>query len=318
MRINRSFVLLAVAVASLLVAGGAAAVPALDQRQTTLDEDFTVLIGGDGPQIPCQVVRSGMAGLLTAVEMPVGCDTPSTSLVVQILDASDRPGTAVLASHTVSGLTDELDWTSIAIPAQPFIPAETPFSIALSSPGWCGIVSGPFEADPYPRGNGWYQGPPYPPGFWAPAGVDLGFKTYVERMCKVPRILELSRGEAQMLIGTYGCTPGTVRHMHSQTVPQGQIISQEQAEGTMLPPRSRVNFAVSLGPRPCRVPLVRGRKLSVARAAITRRACLVGKVTRVRSRKVKRGRVVSQSPRPGTTLPNLGKVNLTVSRGPAR
>jgi eukaryotic-like serine/threonine-protein kinase len=179
-------------------------------------------------------------------------------------------------------------------------------------------VSGPFEADPYPRGSGWYQGPPYPPGFWAPAGADLGFKTYVERMCKVPRILELSQDEARTLIDTYGCTPGTVRPMHSQTVPQGQVISQEQAEGTMLPPRSRVNFAVSLGPRPCRVPPVRGRKLSVARAAITRRACTVGRVTRVRSQKVKRGRVVSQSPRPGTALPNLGKVNLVVSRGPSR
>jgi hypothetical protein len=318
MKKRKSLVLFLLAVGSLLVAGGAAAVPALDQRQTTLDEDFTVLIGGDGPQIPGQVVRAGMAGLLTRVDLPIGCETPSTSLVVQILDASDRPGTNVLASHTVSGLTDELDWTSIAIPAQPFIPVETPFAIALSSPGWCGIVSGEFEADPYPRGSGWYQGPPYPPGFWAPAGVDLGFKTYVERMCKVPRILELSRDEAQTLIGTYGCTPGTVRPMHSQTVPQGQVISQEQAEGTMLPPRSRVDFAVSLGPRPCRVPPVRGRKLSVARAAITRRACTVGKVTRVRSRKVRRGKVVSQSPRAGTALPNLGKVNLVVSRGPTR
>jgi PASTA domain len=318
MKKKKSLVLLLLAVGSLLVTGGAAAAPALDQRQTTLDEDFTVLIGGDGPQIPGQVVRSGMAGILTAVELPVGCDTPSTSLVVQILDASDCPGTTVIASHTVSGLTDELDWTSIAIPAQPFIPAETQFAIALSSQGWCGIVSGPFEADPYPRGSGWYQGPPYPPGFWAPAGADLGFKTYVERMCKVPRILELSQDEARTLIDTYGCTPGAVRPMHSQTVPQGQVISQEQAEGTMLPPRSRVNFAVSLGPRPCRVPPVRGRKLSVARAAITRRACTVGRVTRVRSQKVKRGRVVSQSPRPGTALPNLGKVNLVVSRGPSR
>jgi hypothetical protein len=118
MKKKKSLVLLLLAVGSLLVTGGAAAAPALDQRQTTLDEDFTVLIGGDGPQIPGQVVRSGMAGILTAVELPVGCDTPSTSLVVQILDASDRPGTTVIASHTVSGLTDELDWTSIAIPAQ--------------------------------------------------------------------------------------------------------------------------------------------------------------------------------------------------------
>ena len=72
---RKPLVLLLLAVASLLVAGGAAATPLLDQRQTNLDEDFVVLIGGDGPQIPGQVVRSGMAGLLTAVELPVACET---------------------------------------------------------------------------------------------------------------------------------------------------------------------------------------------------------------------------------------------------
>jgi hypothetical protein len=318
MRNKKSVALLALVVASMLFAGRAAAAPELDQRQTTLDEDYAVIIGGDGPQIPAQVVRAGIAGLLTHVDLPVGCESPSTNLVVQILDSGESPGTSVLASQTVSGLSDELVWTSIAIPAQPFVPAETPFAIALSSPGSCAIFSGPLQADVYTRGSGWYQGPPYPPGIWAPGGVDLGFKTYVERMCKVPGILELSQEEAQALIGAHGCVVGTVKRMYSTTVLAGRTMSQEQAEGTMLPPRSPVNFAVSLGPQPCRVPLVRGRKLSAAKSAITKAACRVGKVRRVRSRKVKRGRVISQSPKAGKSLPNLGKVNLVVSRGPAR
>ena len=316
MRNNKPVALLALVAAGLLFAGQAVAAPMVDQRQRVLDETQAVVVGGEGPQVAAQVVRSGVAGLLTQVDLPLACETPSTSLVVRILDSGGAsPGTNVLATQTVTGISDELEWKQVSLPAPPFIPDETPFAIALSSPGFCVVFGGPFQADLYPRGDGWYHGPP---AVWTPAGLDLGFMTFVERMCKVPRILELSQDEARTLIGTYGCTPGTVRPMHSQTVPQGQIISQEQAEGTMLPPQSRVNFAVSLGPRPCRVPPVRGRKLSVARAAITRRACRVGKVTRVRSRKVKRGRVVSQSPRPGTTLPNLGKVNLVVSRGPAR
>ncbi len=65
----------------------------------------------------------------------------------------------------------------------------------------------------------------------------------------------------------------------------------------------------------CRVPSVRGKKLRAAKSAITKAHCRVGKVTRKQSRKVKRGRVISQSPRAGKTLPNLGKVNLVVSRG---
>ena len=66
---------------------------------------------------------------------------------------------------------------------------------------------------------------------------------------------------------------------------------------------------------PCKVPNVRGRKLSAARSAITKARCRVGKVSRKASKKVRRGRVISQSPKARTSLPNLGKVNLVVSRG---
>jgi hypothetical protein len=319
MRNKKSLAVLALAVGSLLLAGGAVAAPELDQQQTLLDETVGVVVGGSGPQIPAQVVRGGIAGLVTQVDLPVLCETPSTPLVVRILDSGGSPvGTNVLATQTVTGISEELEWKSVALPAQPFVPAETPFAIALSSPGLCLVFGGPFHANPYPRGDGWYQGPPNPPGVWAPGGLDLGFKTYVERMCKVPSILEVSQEEAQGLIEAHGCATGTVRRMYSSTVGQGQVISQEQAEATMLPPRSAVNFAVSLGLRPCSVPPVRGKKLSAARSAITRAACRVGKVRRVRSRKVKRGRVISQSPKAGKSLPNLDKVNLVVSRGPAR
>jgi hypothetical protein len=317
MRNKKSIALLVLAFASLALAGGAVAAPELDQQQTLLDEEIAVVVGGEGPQVPAQVVRSGIPGLLTQVELPIACETPTTALVVRILDASVSPGANVLATQTVTGVSDQLEWKAVTLPTQPFMPAETSFAIALSSPGLCLIFGGPFQANPYLRGDGWYQGPPNPPGVWAPGGLDLGFKTYVERMCKVPRIVGLLLDEAAALIDTYGCTSGTVRRMYS-TAPEGQTISQEQAEGTMLPARSPVNFAVSLGRQPCKVPPVRGKKLAAARSAITRAACKVGKVKRVRSKKVKRGRVISQSPRPGKSLPNLGKVNLVVSRGPAR
>lgn len=319
MKSKKSLALLALFAVGLLFAGQAAAAPVVDQRQNVLDETRAVVVGGEGPQIPAQVVRSGMAGLLTQVDLPVACETPSTALVVRILDSGGAsPGTTVLATQTVTGISDELEWKPVALPTQPFIPAETPFAITLSSPGFCVVFGGPDGANLYPRGDGWYQGPPNPPGIWAPGGLDLGFMTFVERMCKVPGLLGLAQEEAQALIEAYGCTAGTVRRMYSRTVPQGQTISQEQAEGTILPPQSAVNFAVSIGLPPCRVPPVRGRKLSAARSAITKADCRVGKVKRVRSRKVKRGRVISQSPKAGKSLPNLGKVNLVVSRGPAR
>lgn len=80
------------------------------------------------------------------------------------------------------------------------------------------------------------------------------------------------------------------------------------------------DFAVAryLNPAPvtCRVPNVRGKKLALARSAITKAHCSVGEVRRRASKKIRRGRVISQRPSAGTRLRNLGKVNLVVSRGP--
>ena len=80
-----------------------------------------------------------------------------------------------------------------------------------------------------------------------------------------------------------------------------------------------IRFLNRAPPSPrCRVPNVRGKTLVVARRSIKRARCAVGKVTRKPSRKVKRGRVISQSPRAGRLLPRNGKVKLVVSRGRAR
>jgi peptide/nickel transport system substrate-binding protein len=64
----------------------------------------------------------------------------------------------------------------------------------------------------------------------------------------------------------------------------------------------------------CVVPRVVGQRLAAARARIRRAHCTVGRVRSARSSR-RRGRVVSQRPRPGTRLPRGGRVNLVVSRG---
>ncbi|MEK6274485.1 MAG: PASTA domain-containing protein [Actinomycetota bacterium] len=62
----------------------------------------------------------------------------------------------------------------------------------------------------------------------------------------------------------------------------------------------------------CVVPRVIGLRLAVARQRIGRANCRVGRVRRVRSRKV--GKVLSQSPKAGSRLPRATKVNLVVGR----
>ena len=68
----------------------------------------------------------------------------------------------------------------------------------------------------------------------------------------------------------------------------------------------------------CTVQDVKRQTLAAAKRAIARANCRVGKIRRAYSKSVKRGRVISQKPKPGTVLPNRGKVNLVVSRGRKR
>ena len=65
-------------------------------------------------------------------------------------------------------------------------------------------------------------------------------------------------------------------------------------------------------PATCVVPAVVGVKLDTARSRIVGAGCTVGTVSRVRSKQV--GIVLAQSPAPGTTLPQGGRVDLTVGR----
>jgi hypothetical protein len=65
----------------------------------------------------------------------------------------------------------------------------------------------------------------------------------------------------------------------------------------------------------CNVQDVRGLTPAAARQTLARVKCRVGAVTRAYSRKVVRGRVISQKPKFGAVLPKDGKVKLVISKG---
>jgi bacillolysin len=65
----------------------------------------------------------------------------------------------------------------------------------------------------------------------------------------------------------------------------------------------------------CAVPDVRRRNVARARAMLSARRCRLGRITRAYSRKVRKGRIIGQSRRPGLRLPRGTRVNVTVSRG---
>jgi hypothetical protein len=79
------------------------------------------------------------------------------------------------------------------------------------------------------------------------------------------------------------------------------------------PPPPRTGSAVR-----CVVPNVRGKTIAGARTALVRARCTLGRVSRTFSARVRQGRVVSQSRRPGARLARGTRVNVVVSRGRRR
>jgi PASTA domain len=103
-----------------------------------------------------------------------------------------------------------------------------------------------------------------------------------------------------------------------------QLIAAASGTFTVLPSLTSVSGAINpggpLGVRRdratrCVVPRVRGRKLVSAKSLLVRAHCAVGRIRRARSRHVRRGRVISQSHRPGRSLPDGAKVGLLISTG---
>jgi thermitase len=74
-------------------------------------------------------------------------------------------------------------------------------------------------------------------------------------------------------------------------------------------------FSIRGGPTACAVPRLRGLTLVAAKRLLVKRGCALGRVSRVRSRRVARGRVVAQRPAPGIRLARGARVRVILSRG---
>jgi thermitase len=68
----------------------------------------------------------------------------------------------------------------------------------------------------------------------------------------------------------------------------------------------------------CVVPNVRGKTAAQARRLLASRRCALGRIGRAYSVRMRRGRIIAQSRRPGLRLPRGTRVNVVVSRGKRR
>jgi Glucodextranase, domain B/PASTA domain len=78
---------------------------------------------------------------------------------------------------------------------------------------------------------------------------------------------------------------------------------------------SQTALTLTYKPPPCTVPKLRGKTLKTARRMLRQHHCALGRVRRVRTTHVRRGRIVSSKPRAGSKHKLGTKVGLVISRG---
>jgi hypothetical protein len=99
------------------------------------------------------------------------------------------------------------------------------------------------------------------------------------------------------------------------TAPGTCKITASQPGNVNFNPAPSISQSFAIARAACFVPRVTGKRLLGAKLALSRNHCRVGRVTYALSRKVAKGRVISQSRKPFLTLRPNTRINLVVSLG---
>ena len=131
----------------------------------------------------------------------------------------------------------------------------------------------------------------------------------------VPNVVGNAQATAEAAIVAALLTVGNVTTDYSDTVPAGDVISQNPTGGSSVLPGTAVDLVVSQGVQMVTVPNVVGTAQASAEAAITAAVLTVGTITTVNSETVPAGDVISQSPIAGASVLHSTPVDLVVSLG---
>jgi beta-lactam-binding protein with PASTA domain len=153
------------------------------------------------------------------------------------------------------------------------------------------------------------------------AGVTVAANTAIDFIVSigtaVPDLTGLTETRAPIALSEAGMVLGTTARANSNTVPAGNVISQNPfAPGDNVEIGSVENIVVSLGPATVSVPTVLNLTEAAARTAITGAGLAVGTRTTIDSATVPAGSIVSQNPLGGTQVLAGSRVDIQVSTGP--
>ncbi len=131
----------------------------------------------------------------------------------------------------------------------------------------------------------------------------------------VPNLVGLPLSGAVSTVGGAGLNFGNVVLEFNAIVPDGQVISQTPAPGSVVAPGSFVDFMISQGPQPVPVPSVIGQTQAAAEATLVNASLLLGTVTFKNDPIVAAGLVIAQGPAANLTARVGSRVGVAISLG---
>lgn len=170
-------------------------------------------------------------------------------------------------------------------------------------------------SDEYPSGYVLTQDPP------AGTTVEIGSSvslTLSSGPCpvSVPDLVGMTTTEAETALAYARLALGNTTEQCNSEFPSGKIVSQSPTAGEQVPPGSKVNIVVSLGPCPVTVPNILWRTRSEAESMITGAGLVVGIVSEQCDDTIPANRIINQYPQAGQQVSAGSTVNFAVSTGP--
>ena len=281
--------------------------------------DLVVSLGAATVAVP-NVAGLTQAAAQTAIAgagLTVGTVTTQNSDTVpagDVISQNPAGGTSVAPNSAVD-LVVSLGAATVAVPNVAGL-SQAAAQAAISNAGLTTGTVTTQNSDTVPAGDVISQNPAAGTSVAPNSAVDLVVSLGAATVA-VPNVAGLSQAAAQAAISNAGLTTGTVTTQNSDTVPAGDVISQNPAAGTSVAPNSAVDLVVSLGAATVAVPNVAGLSQAAAQAAISNAGLTTGTVTTQNSDTVPAGDVISQNPAAGTSVAPNSAVDLVVSLGAA-
>ncbi len=132
---------------------------------------------------------------------------------------------------------------------------------------------------------------------------------------EVPQVAGMSLKDATAAIEDSSLVVGTVSKDWSEKVKKDLVISSSPKSTTSLKKGQEVDLVLSKGPAPVKIPSLSGQTKDAATSTLTG-AGLKVKYAEDYSKTVAEGRVISSTPKSGTTVPKGSTVTLVISKGP--